>query len=349
MSHFNKLVIKEIKRETPLAVSISFEIPESLKKDYQFSAGQYLNIKHIHQGEELRRSYSICSTPNSNEVRIVVKAIENGIFSNYANQQLQVEDTLEVGTPEGRFIFTPDKSSSKNYLGIAAGSGITPIISIAKTTLEEEPNSTFVLIYGNKKPEDTIFYQELKDLQTQYPNRFWVYWTFTQSHPEGTLFGRIDRSTVLFVLKNKHNSTTFDQFYLCGPNELIQTSSNVLKENSIKEEQILYELFTTTSVADSDVKQEGITKIKVTIDGVTSEFEMQKNSDILSAALKQNLDAPYSCQGGICSSCMCRIKEGSSIMKINHILTDDEIEEGLVLACQAYPTTDTIEVDFDDV
>lgn len=349
MSHFNKLVIKEIKRETPLAVSISFEIPENLKKEYLFSAGQYLNIKHIHQGEELRRSYSICSTPNSNEVRIVVKAIENGIFSNYANQQLQVGDTLEVGIPEGRFTFTPNNSVSKNYLGIAAGSGITPIISIAKTTLEEEPNSTFVLIYGNKTPEDTIFYQEIKDLQTQYPNRFWVYWSFTKSHPEGTLFGRIDRSTVLFVLKNKHNSTTFDQFYLCGPNELIQTSSNVLKENGIKEEQILYELFTPTSVTDLEIKQEGTTKIKITVDDMESEFEMSKDMDILSASLKQDIDAPYSCQGGICSSCMCRIKEGAAIMKVNHILTDEEIEEGLVLACQAYPTTDTIEVDFDDI
>jgi len=348
MSKFNPLKVKEIKRETPLAVSIVFDVPADLKADYQFEAGQYVNIKSIINGEELRRSYSISSSPKSDELRIVVKAVENGVFSNYATQQLQVGDILEVAVPEGKFVL--ENKDAKVIAGIAAGSGITPIISLAKDVLENATDTTFVLIYGNKSVEDTIYYNEIEALKSHYLGRFFVHYTFTKEHPEGSLFGRIERSTINFVMKNKHNEKQFDEYFLCGPEDMIKKVTDVLKENGTAEEQIHYELFTTSSTnGEIPVSGEGMVKVTVLVDDVETTFNMPRTENILNAALKHGVDAPYSCQGGICSSCMCRTIKGSAEMKTNHILMDDEVEEGLLLACQAYVTSDEIYVDFDDV
>lgn len=348
MSKFNPLKIKEIRKETPLAVSVVFDVPAELQSEYQFEAGQYVNIKAKINGEEVRRSYSISSSPKSKELRIVVKAIENGKFSQFVTQQLQVGDFLEVAPPEGKFIL--ENKSLKNIAGIAAGSGITPIISLAKDVLERDSDSTFVLIYGNKSIDDTIYYREIEALKNQYLGRFFVHYTFTKIHPEGSLFGRIERSTLNFVFKNKHNDKTFDAYFLCGPEDMITKVSDVLKENGIEEEQVHYELFTTSATnGEIPISGEGMVKVTVLVDDVETSFQMPRNENILSAALKHGVDAPYSCQGGICSSCMCRTVKGSAEMKTNHILMDDEIEEGLLLACQAYVTSDEIYVDFDDV
>ncbi len=348
MSKFNPLKVKEIKRETPLAVSIVFDVPADLKADYQFEAGQYVNIKSIINGEELRRSYSISSSPKSDELRIVVKAVENGVFSNYATQQLQVGDILEVAVPEGKFVL--ENKDAKVIAGIAAGSGITPIISLAKDVLENATDTTFVLIYGNKSVEDTIYYNEIEALKSHYLGRFFVHYTFTKEHPDGSLFGRIERSTINFVMKNKHNEKQFDEYFLCGPEDMIKKVTDVLKENGTAEEQIHYELFTTSSTnGEIPVSGEGMVKVTVLVDDVETTFNMPRTENILNAALKHGVDAPYSCQGGICSSCMCRTIKGSAEMKTNHILMDDEVEEGLLLACQAYVTSNEIYVDFDDV
>lgn len=348
MSKFNPLKVKEIRRETPLAVSIVFDVPADLKADYQFEAGQYVNIKSIINGEELRRSYSISSSPKSGELRIVVKAVENGVFSNYATQQLQVGDVLEVALPEGKFVL--ENKDAKVIAGIAAGSGITPIISLAKDILESADNTTFVLVYGNKTVPDTIYYKEIEALKSKYLGRFFVHYTFTKEHPDGTLFGRIERSTINFVFKNKHNEKRFDEYFLCGPEDMIKRVTDILTENGAREEQIHYELFTTSSTnGEIPVTGEGIVKVTVLVDDVETTFNMPRTENILNAALKHGVDAPYSCQGGICSSCMCRTIKGSAEMKTNHILMEDEIEEGLLLACQAYVTSDEIYVDFDDV
>lgn len=348
MSKFNPLKVKEIRRETPLAVSIVFDIPAHLQADYQFQAGQYVNIKAFINGEEIRRSYSISSSPKSNELRVVVKAVENGLFSNYATQQLQVGDELEIAVPEGKFVL--ENKEAKVIVGIAAGSGITPIISLAKDTLESATDTTFVLIYGNKTVEDTIYFNEIDALKNQYLGRFFVHYTFTKTHPEGALFGRIERSTINFVLKNKHSEKRVDEYFLCGPEDMIKKVTDVLIENGANDEQIHYELFTTSSTnGEIPVSGEGMVKVTVMVDDVETTFSMPRTENILNAALKHGVDAPYSCQGGICSSCMCRTVKGSAEMKTNHILMDDEIEEGLLLACQAYVTSDEIYVDFDDV
>lgn len=348
MSRFHTLKVKDIRTETPLAVSIAFEVPADLVTDYQFEAGQYVTIKTTINGEEIRRSYSISSAPSSNELRVVVKAVENGVFSNYAKNQLKVGDNLEVGIPEGKFVV--ENRDAKIFVAFAAGSGITPIISIIKDVLEKKDDTTFILIYGNKTIEDTIYFNEINALQQQYLGRFFVHYTFTKANPDGSLFGRIERSTVNFVLKNKHSEKRVDEYFLCGPEDMIKKVTDVLKENGAAEEQIHYELFTTSSTnGEIPVSGEGMVKVTVLVDDVETTFNMPRTENILSAALKHGVDAPYSCQGGICSSCMCRTIKGSAEMKTNHILMDDEVEEGLLLACQSYVTSDEIYVDFDDV
>jgi len=350
MSSFYKLNIKEVKRETANAVSILFNVPETLQTNYQFIAGQYLNLKLTLDGNEIRRAYSICASPESGELRIAVKAVKNGAFSTFANSNLKTGDTLEVGKPEGNFTFEPQIDRQKNYAAFVAGSGITPVMSILKSVLISEPKSTFILVYGNKSAEETIFHQELHDLQLRFVGRLFVHYVFSQSKVENELFGRIEKSTVNFVLNNKYKELTFDKFYLCGPEEMINTVSSVLKEHNVAEKNVKFELFTSSST-ENEIKTsaDGHTKITVLVDSDETTFEMSQKQTILEAALKQGVDAPYSCQGGICSSCLGRLTKGTAEMRKNSILTDGEIASGLILTCQAVPTSSEIYVDYDDV
>jgi len=350
MSSFYKLTIKEVRRETPSAVSVLFNVPLEFKDFYRFVAGQYINLKLTLDGHEIRRAYSICSSPESSELRIAVKEVKNGTFSAFANSKLKAGDTLEVGTPEGKFTFEPEAGRLRNYAAFVAGSGITPVVSIIQSVLNGEPKSTFVLVYGNKTPEETIFHKQLHDLQLKYVGRFFVHYVYSQANVEQELFGRIDKSTVNFVLNNKHKELQFDKFYLCGPEEMINTVSAILKEKNFKDSAIKFELFSTSTSENKIEKSlEGHSKITVVLDSDETSFEMSQKQTILEAALKQGIDAPYSCQGGICSSCLARITSGTAEMTKNSILTDSEIAEGLILTCQAHPTSATIVVDYDDV
>lgn len=350
MSSFYKLSIKEIIKETADAVSILFNVPEELQSNYSFVAGQYVNVKVTLDGQEIRRAYSICSAPKSGELRIAIKSVKNGFFSKFANEKLSVGNVIEVGTPEGKFTFEPKTDRQKNYAAFVAGSGITPVLSILKSVLEEEPNSTFVLVYGNKSEKDTIFHNQLHDLQLQYVGRLFVQYVYSQSTADNALLGRIDHTTVNYILKTKHAEMEFSKCYLCGPEEMINVVSDALKENNISSSDIKFELFSTSSNENESVGgAEGHTKISILVDDEETTFEMSQKQTVLEAALKQGLDVPYSCQGGICSSCICRITEGAAEMKKNQILTDAEVAEGLTLACQAYPTTTTITIDFDAV
>lgn len=350
MPSFLKLIIKEVKRETADAVSVLFNVPEELKPDYKFIAGQYINLKLTLDNQEIRRAYSICSAPESGELRIAVKSVKNGLFSQFANTRLKAGDVLEVGQPEGKFTFEPDAERQKNYAGFVAGSGITPVLSIIKSVLKGEPKSTFVLVYGNRTPEETIFHQELHDLQLQYVGRFFVHYVYSQAKAENALFGRIEKSAVNFVLNNKHKELEFDKFYLCGPEEMINTVTAILKEKNVKESAIKFELFTSSS-QEHEIKTslEGHTKITILVDDDEVSFEMSQKLTILDAALKQGIDAPYSCQGGICSSCLARVTAGTAEMSKNSILTDKEIASGLILTCQAHPTSESIYIDYNDV
>jgi ring-1,2-phenylacetyl-CoA epoxidase subunit PaaE len=351
MSKFHTLTIKEIKKETNNAVSILFDIPEELKNEFKFIAGQYVNFKKELAGEELRRAYSICSTPNSGELRIAVKAVDNGSFSVFACTILKAGDTLEVSKPEGKFVLETAESNKNNYLAIAAGSGITPIMAMIKATLTEEPNSTFALIYGNKTVADTIFKAEIDLLKQTFPNQFHVQYVFSREKVEDALSGRIDRDNINFITKNKLKDIRFNKTFLCGPEAMIQTATETLINQGFEKQHIYFELFTTpvNTEEKTSKKIEGMCEITVKVDDEETTFEMDSNTTILAAALNEGLDAPYSCQGGICSSCMAKVTEGNAVMDKNTILTDDEVADGFILTCQAHPITQKIKVDYDDV
>lgn len=350
MSTFHSLSITDIKRETSDSVAITFDIPSNLSTDFSFVPGQYITLRTTINNNEVRRAYSICSTPSEKNLSVAVKEVENGTFSVFANEKLQKGDQLDVQTPDGKFVLNTSSTNSKTYGAFAAGSGITPIMSMIKTVLKEEPNSKFVLTYGNKSAEDAIFLAELTALQTSYPDRFFLELFYSRKDAEGATFGRIEKSSVNYITKNKYKSLDFDAFYLCGPEAMIQTVTDTLVENGISKEDILFELF-TASAEENNVSEalDGKTQIQILVDDETFDFVMDQKKTILDAALAKDIDAPYSCQGGVCSSCICKITEGTAVMEKNSILTDAELEEGLVLACQAHPTSSTLKVDFDDV
>lgn len=348
MATFNKVHIKEIKQETANAVSVVFKIPENLKNDFSFTAGQYITLQKEINGLVIRRAYSICSTPKSGEIRVAIKKVENGVFSKYATTDLKVNDEIEITVPEGRFLLNP--TPNKNYIGFAAGSGITPILSMIKSVLETEKTANFTLVYGNKTTADTIFYEELNTLKESYSDRLKLHYIFSREEVKNQLRGRIDENVTTYFVKNMYKETSFDEAFLCGPEEMINNVSKTLANNKIAKENIHFELFTVSvdKEALEEVK-EGNTSITVVLDDEETTFIMQQTDNILSASLRNNLDPPYSCQGGVCSSCLGKVTEGKAVMVKNSILTDSEIKEGLVLTCQAHPTTSKITIDFDDV
>lgn len=345
MSKFHKLTIQKIIKETADAVSILFTIPLDLKEDFSFEAGQYITLKANINGNEVRRAYSICASPKSNQLKVAVKAVENGVFSTYATTTLKKGDQLDVFVPEGKFILNPE--ANKNYIAFAAGSGITPVMSMIKTVLENENSSTFTLIYGNKSADKTIFKNELDALLEKHPNNFKLHYVFSQETNSDAKFGRIDKGITNYFVKNKN--TAFDAAFLCGPEEMINIVSDTLQENNFDKNAIHFELFTASTEENSVELEEGKTEVTVLLDDEESTFTMDKSDDLLAASLRNNIDAPYSCQGGVCSSCLCKVTEGKAVMTKNSILTDSEVEEGFVLACQAHPTTAKIAIDFDDV
>lgn len=351
MFKFHSLSIKEIKKETADAVSILFDIPKDLKEAFKFVAGQYINIKKSIAGVELRRAYSICSAPNSGELRIAVKAVDNGTFSVFATTILKEGDILEVSKPLGKFVLETAATQTKNYLGIAAGSGITPIMAMIKAVLTEEPNSTFTLIYSNKTEVDSIFYSEINQLQLTHPSKFNVQYVFSREQKETALFGRIDKGNLNFILKNKFKNIAFNAAFLCGPETMILMAKETLIEQGLYENTIHFELFTPSVISESEthIAFEGTCEITVLVDDEETNFEMDSKLTILTAALKEGLDAPYSCQGGICSSCLAKVTEGKAVMDKNSILSDAEIKDGFILTCQAHPTTQKITIDYDNV
>ena len=351
MFQFHPLLVKKIKKETAQAVEITFEIPQEFKSEFKFIPGQYITIKKEFNGQEIRRAYSICSIPNIEELSIAIKAIENGTFSVFATTVLKEGDLLEVAKPEGKFNLETSKSNKNNYLAVAAGSGITPIMAMIKAVLLEEKASTFNLIFGNRTENETIFKKELDQLQQENPTRLFIQYVYSREEKPTALFGRIDKGIINYVVKNKFKNTIFDSTYLCGPEALIQTAKNTLIEDGIDSNAIHFELF--IEKVDSENKQtpvfEGTSEITVLLDDEETTFEMNDKNTILTAALKEGLDPPYSCQGGICSSCLAKITEGTAKMEKNSILSDAEIADGLILTCQAHPTSQKITIDYDAI
>ena len=351
MSEFHNLTIKEIKKETQDAVSVLFDIPENLKADFKFIPGQYITIQKKIDETVLRRAYSICSSPNSNELRVAIKEVKNGTFSVYANNGLKAGDKIEVSTPEGRFVLKTDPSNTKNYLAFVAGSGITPVLSMIKSVLETEKESKFILVYGNKSVDQTIFKKTLDDLEKEYANQFEVHYVFSQKVNDNSFFGRIDLKVIDKILNEKHSEIKFDDYFLCGPEEMIDLVKGDLIDKGIDTNLIKFELFSSPEKEKEATNEDlsGNSNITILLDDEETTFEMRQDEIILDVALSKGLDAPYSCQGGICSSCLAKVTEGKAIMEKNSILSDEEVKEGLIITCQAHPVTSSIKIDYDDV
>ena len=349
MSAFYPLKVDKIQQLTANSVAITFAIGEEYKEAFQFKAGQYITIKKEISGEELRRAYSISSSPDLGEITIGVKRVDHGGFSNFANTKLKEGDVLDLSAPEGRFVF--DSEDKKDIIAFAAGSGITPIMSIAKTVLDSNPESRFVLVYGNQNQADTMFYEELRALEQEYADRFILQMIYSRAREEDALFGRIDKSVVNFVLKNKFKEYDFDNYYLCGPEPMIVLVRELLNKKGVPSDKVYFELFTSSEGEQKQktMAEECKTQLTVILDEEEQQLVMDRKETVLDALLKADIDAPYSCQGGICSTCIARVSEGAVIMDKNQILTDGEIADGFVLTCQAHPTTPNLTIDYDDV
>ncbi|MGM0934794.1 MAG: 2Fe-2S iron-sulfur cluster-binding protein [Bacteroidota bacterium] len=350
MKNFFPLSIKEVIRETPQAVSLVFEVPEELKTGFSFQAGQYITIKTKVDGKEIRRAYSLCSHPSSDTLKVTVKEIEGGKFSAIANRQLKAGDVLEVHPPEGKFIFEPEAANKdRTYVAFAAGSGITPILSIVKTILNEDLENKFFLVYGNRTPEETIFFEELLELQSKHPDRFHIQFVYSRKKEEGFAYGRIGASSVNTVLRETNKYKACGKFFLCGPEEMVHNVKAELLNNNIEEERIAFELFKSSDQGEVKSEIDGFADVSIQIDGEETSFRMETTSTVMDSALDLGMDLPYSCQGGTCSSCVARLKEGKVTMKKNLSLTDSEVEEGLILTCQAIPGSSTLLLNYDEV
>ena len=349
MSEFFSLKVSQIEQLTDQSVHVSFEIPESLKAAFAYKAGQYITLKQNIRQQEVRRAYSIATAPSEPLLGVGIKQVQGGLFSTYANEALRPGDTLEVMPPQGRFVFDPN-GSAQHIAGIAAGSGITPILSIAKTVLESHPECFFMLIYGNKTKDDQMYTKAIDALKDTYGERLKIEYVYSRASIPRAHFGRIDRSIINFAFKNKFADRAFDAFYLCGPEEMIQESSEALQVLGVSPDLIQYELFTSSKKEEApNSLPDGMTQVHVLLDEVSANLEMKQTDRLLDALLKNKIDAPYSCQGGVCSSCIARVTKGSAVMIKNEILTNNEIAEGLILTCQAHPTSSEISIDFDDV
>jgi len=354
--HFHSLKIKNIRRETSDCVSVSFEVPEDLAEQFLYREGQNITIRKSINGEDLRRSYSICAAPHESELKVAIKKVDGGLFSSFANEHLQAGDTLEVMPPSGKFNVKASADIKGNYLAIAAGSGITPVISIIKHVLKSNNDSSFTLIYGNKTRASIIFFDELEGLKNKYMQRFNFINIFSRERTDADInYGRIDENK-LSALSHLVPFGSFDDIYICGPEQMIFASENFLKEKGIDKSRIHFELFTTpgqtfaagkNNVAADDAGPKS--KISIKVDGRSVDFDLGFDTEsILDAALKNGADLPFACKGGVCCTCRAKLVEGEVRMDVNYALEPEEVEQGFILTCQSHPVTDKVVIDFDE-
>ncbi len=354
--HFHRLKVKEVKRQTPDCVSIEFAVPPELQKDFAFEQGQNITIKKTIGGEEIRRSYSICTAPFENKLSVAVKKVDDGMFSSYANTELKAGDELDVLPPTGKFNTALQKENSKHYLAFAAGSGITPVISIIKTTLHTEPQSSFTLVFGNRGRSSIIFFEELEGLKNKFIDRFNFINILSREKTDAPInSGRIDINK-LTELDNLLGYAGLDEFFICGPEEMIFCIKDFLEQRGIDKKKIHFELFTTPGQKQVAVGSRQLavgssgpsSKITVKLDGRSFDFDLGFNDDsILDAALKQGADLPFACKGGVCCTCKAKLLEGEVEMEVNWGLEQEEVEQGFILTCQSHPMSEKVVVDFD--
>lgn len=355
MADFHKVNIADIYKETKDTVVVEFEIPKKLQQNFSFKQGQHLTLRKIINDEDVRRSYSLCSSPLDKKWKVAIKQIPGGVFSTYANTKLKSGDTIELMEPSGNFYVDVQPTFSKNYIAFAAGSGITPMLSIIKTHLLSEPNSTFKLFYLNRTVKSIIFKEEIEQLKNEFFQRFQVFYFLTKEQRDiPFLNGRFDTEKLNVLTKTFIDIEDTDHCFICGPQDMIFLIRDHLENAGLDKGKIHYELFFSGNPEDNkhiaealEKKVEG-TDVTIVDGGKEFHFIMEDEYDnILDGALAAGADLPFACKGGVCSTCKCRVIEGAVEMKVNYALDEKEVSQKLVLSCQAVPTTEKVVVDFD--
>lgn len=357
MAQFITLKVSDVRKETNDTVSVAFDVPEMHQADFRFTQGQYLTLRKMINGEDVRRSYSICSAVGEG-LRVAIKQVDGGLFSTYANESLKAGDELEVMPPMGRFYVQVDPESQRHYVLFAAGSGITPIMSILKTVLRDEPHSRVTLFYGNRNFSSIVFRDELEDLKDRYLGRLRIFHVLSREGSDIELFsGRIDGNRCERFFSTLVSVSDCDECFICGPEPMIHSVQESLKKIGVPEDRIHFELFTSPkgslykeskTQAVLEENKGRMAKMTVIIDGAALDFELAYDGKpILDAALEQGADMPYSCKGGVCRTCMAKVEKGSVRMEANWALEPGEVESGYILTCQSHPTSDECKVNYD--
>ena len=356
MARFHDLEVTDVRKTIRDAVVVTLKPVNGAAEAFDFTQGQYLTFRRDFDGEELRRSYSICAGKDEGILQVGIKRVDGGAFSTWANTELKAGDTLQAMAPMGTF-FTPlDAGAEKHYLGFAGGSGITPVLSILKTTLAAEPNSSFTLVYANKGVNTIMFREELEDLKNLYMGRFNVIHVLESDAQEIDLFtGLVTEKKCAQLFEHWIDIQSVDTAFICGPEPMMLGIASALRTAGLSDSQIKFELFASAqpgrakrkAAATDAASSANQTKAAITLDGATQTIEMGKDMTLLDAALENAMDAPYACKAGVCSTCRCKVLEGEVEMVANHALEDYEVEKGYVLSCQAYPVTDNVVVDYD--
>jgi ring-1,2-phenylacetyl-CoA epoxidase subunit PaaE len=352
---FHSLRIADVRRETPDAVSITFEIPDALRPAYAFRAGQYLTLRATLEGEELRRSYSICTCPEDGELRIGIKQMQGGIFSTWANTALRPGDAIDVMSPTGRFGLVHDEAPARVHVGFASGSGITPVLSILRGVLARDPHAMFFLFYGNRSSAEMLFREALDDLKDRYLSRLSVFHVLSQERQDlEVLNGRLDADKVRHLLRHLVPAASIDHAYVCGPAGMSETIEATLRDLGLPEARIHVERFTSVLSGRPQARKQPVDAASVAtatliVDGKRSSVPVAEGEAVLDAALRAGLDLPFACKGGMCSTCRARVVEGSVTMDVNYSLEPWELAAGFVLTCQAHPTGDHVVIDYDEM
>ncbi len=360
-NQFHTIEVAKLRQNTDNAVVVTFAVPAELAATFAFTQGQYLTLKQNIDGEEVRRSYSICSGLDDGHLQVSIKQVEGGLFSTWANEELQTGDTLEVMPPRGDFFTAIEPERSKHYLCICAGSGITPVLSIIKTVLAREPQSTVTLLYGNQRTSTMMFRQELTFLKNAYLERLhWVNIFSREPQPTDLLSGHLDNRKGGALNRRLINIRGYDEFFLCGPEAMISEVSRGLRSEGIAEENIHFELFAASAEnARKAVERHHVrareykgmvSQVSIVSGGRKYDFELNTDGEnILDAGLSNGVDLPFSCKGGVCATCKARLLEGKVDMDLNQALRPEEIEQGYILTCQSHPISEYVVIDFDQV
>jgi ring-1,2-phenylacetyl-CoA epoxidase subunit PaaE len=353
---FHRLAINDLRRESPDAVSLTFAIPPGLADDYRFNPGQYLTVRTTMDGEEVRRSYSICSGPDDGELRIAVKKVDGGAFSSWAADELKPGDQLDVMTPTGRFGVAPAPDEARTYAGFAAGSGITPILSIAKGVLAREPNSRFFLFYGNRSTSNMMFLEALEELKDRFMQRLSLFHVISGEEQDiAILHGRLDGEKVRVLLRSLVPAETVDHVFICGPTGMSDDIEATCRDLGIAQDRIHVERFVSglggkprpTRIVLASAPPKAFAAL--IIDGKRREVPVAEGEAILDAALRAGMDLPFACKGGMCSTCRAKLVEGEAAMDVNYSLEAWELKAGFILTCQAKPVSEKLVVDYDHV